>query len=215
VPQKWVLGLVGDVCAGKSTVARQLVELGALHFDADVCVHALYREPEVRQKVVAHFGMQVLGPDGQIDRKALGAQVFNDAQQLRVLTEEIVFPETGKRIAAALQDFWTPAETRSVFLLDAPTLFEAAREGLCQRILFVSAPFERRVLWAKTQRGWDVSELRRREARMMARERKLGKCSDVVDNAGSLDALQHQVKACWMRWQETSGQTGFGTDNEV
>ena len=81
-----VLGLVGDICAGKSAVARALARRGARIFDADAAVHALYREPDVVAAVVEQFGPGVLDAAGQVDRRALGARVFADPAALRWLT---------------------------------------------------------------------------------------------------------------------------------
>ena len=82
-----VIGLTGSIAAGKSTVAQILVDNGAVHCDADKLVHRLY-DPGTPgfEKVVAHFGEDVVGPDGYIDRKILGAKVFGKPAEMAALT---------------------------------------------------------------------------------------------------------------------------------
>lgn len=82
-----VIGLTGSIAAGKSTVAQILVENGAIHCDADKLVHRMY-DPGTPgfEKVVAHFGEEVVGADGYIDRKVLGTKVFGKPDQMAALT---------------------------------------------------------------------------------------------------------------------------------
>ena len=67
-----VIGLTGAIGTGKSNVLQTLVSLGADGFDADRVAHKLM-EPggPVHKTVVAAFGPDILGPDGQIDRPYL------------------------------------------------------------------------------------------------------------------------------------------------
>ena len=92
------VGLTGGVASGKSTVSAILVELGAVLIDADV----LAREVVARgtpglEAVVAEFGAELLTPDGDLDRAAMGALVFADADARKRL-EAIVHPLVFERI---------------------------------------------------------------------------------------------------------------------
>jgi dephospho-CoA kinase len=82
-----VIGLTGSIAAGKSTVGQLLEARGAVHCDADKLVHRLY-DPDTPgfDKVVAHFGPEVVGSDGFIDRKVLGSKVFGKPDEMRALT---------------------------------------------------------------------------------------------------------------------------------
>ena len=72
-----VIGLTGSIAAGKSTVGQILASRGAIHCDADKLVHGLYAPGTPGfDKVVGHFGQEVVGADGFVDRKVLGAKVF-------------------------------------------------------------------------------------------------------------------------------------------
>ena len=82
-----VIGLAGTIAAGKSTVGQLLVARGAIHCDADKLVHRLY-DPGTPgfDRVVEAFGMDVVGPDGYVDRKILGAKVFGKPAEMNKLT---------------------------------------------------------------------------------------------------------------------------------
>src|SRR5438105_15863381 len=88
-----IIGLTGNIACGKTAVGHMLLELGAERYiDADAVVHKLYeRGQPIAVKVAEVFGGAVLAPDGSVDRKALGAVVFQDAEAMRRL-EAIVHP---------------------------------------------------------------------------------------------------------------------------
>jgi dephospho-CoA kinase len=88
-----------------------------------------------------------------------------------------------------------------VLVLDAPTLFEAGRADWCDRILWVTAPAERRRSWA-TARGWPDGELDRRDAAMLPSETKRQRADYSVNNDGSLSDLDTAVDRVWHQMRE-------------
>jgi dephospho-CoA kinase len=187
---KPVVGLVGQVCAGKSTVADAFRRRNIPVYDADAHVAELYTQPDVIEAVRKMFGAGVIDAKGTVDRKALAKVVFADAAKLGALTRQIIFPRTGKAIAEAIEEF--KASDAPLLLLDAPTLFESGREGLCSRIVFVGAPLERRKAWA-ADRGWDSQELERRDARMMNEADKRKRADFIIENAGTPQDVDREV----------------------
>ena len=87
-----VIGLTGNIASGKSHARACLDELGVHTIDADACCHRAYNPGfGAYDLVIDAFGRGVVGPDGKIDRAALGQLVFNDAAALKTL-EEAVWP---------------------------------------------------------------------------------------------------------------------------
>jgi dephospho-CoA kinase len=192
---------VGPVCAGKSAVARRLEQLGAKVYEADALVRQLYDHPDVREEVRRLFGASVFDESGKVNRGAIASRIFGpeaDAELRRRLTEEIIFPRTGQLLRARLDAFRATARPDDILVLDAPTLFEAGRAEWCDRILWVTAPLERRRHWAR-ERGWPNGELERREAAMLPQETKRQRAHYVIDNTGSLPSLQGAVDQVWAR----------------
>src|SRR5438128_11915339 len=94
---KIVVGLVGGIGSGKSSVAAAFAERGARVVSGDRAGHEALRQQEIRQRVVERFGPGVLDAQGQIDRRRLGAIVFADAGERQAL-EAIVFPFIEQRL---------------------------------------------------------------------------------------------------------------------
>ena len=201
--RRLTVGLVGQVCAGKSAVSAAFKKRGAALYEADQVVHGLYEREDVKKEVRALLGDGVFDAQGRVDRKQVGAVVFADEGKFKALTEQIIFPRTGVVLEALLKDFRAgklPGAPR-VLLVDAPTLFEAGRAGRCDEVLFVGAPKVMRERWAKAQRGWAPEELARREARMLDEAAKRARCSAVLENDGSLEDLDRKAGDLWSRWQ--------------
>ena len=93
-----IIGLTGGIASGKSTAAKYLGEKGAAVIDADKLGHRAYEpDTDAFDKVVSSFGQEVVGADGQIDRKVLGSKVFGNPEALDRLTG-IIWPEIGRLV---------------------------------------------------------------------------------------------------------------------
>jgi dephospho-CoA kinase len=194
---KLIVGLIGQVCAGKSTVAAAFRSRGAQIYDADKAVHELYTRPEVIAEVRGLLGDEMLDGQGGIDRKALGRIVFSDPEKLKALTAQVVFPRAREVSQKAIEQFRTSAAL--VMVLDAPTLVEAGMLGLCDKVVFVSARSSRRLKWASA-RGWDSGELERRESCLLNEDERRGAATVVIHNEGTPDEVQDDVDQLLAEW---------------
>lgn len=190
----FVLGLTGDVCAGKSSVAKLLAGHGATIWDADRAVAEIYGTEEMKNFVRREFGTGVFDAQGAVNRRALGQAVFADSAKLKVLTEAI-FERTGPRIEAAVSAAQTAGA--KVLVLDAPTLFESGRAGLCDAVCYVSAPAEWKERKAVAERGWPQGEVALRESRLMDRQAKRAQCRFAIENGTTWEHLERQVSTLW------------------
>jgi dephospho-CoA kinase len=131
-----VIGLTGSIGMGKSTLAMQLQSLGAKVCSADAIVHQLMGKGG---KAVAAIGelFQGVVKDGAVDRKALGAIVFNDKEQLKRL-EQLLHPLV---VAAENTFVWQQRCLGArMAVLDIPLLFETGADQRCDVTMVVSAP---------------------------------------------------------------------------
>lgn len=191
---KPIIGIVGGIGSGKSKVASELAALGCAVLDADAIGHELLDEAEVRGQVRRRWGDGIFGsngPDGPVDRRALGEIVFASESELAAL-DEILHPLIRSRleegIAAALQE--TPA-----IVIDAAVLFEAGWDELCTVVVFVDAPEKLRYQRVASSRGWSGAKWRRREKSQISLDTKRGKCDYIVDNSSSVLCLRRQVSS--------------------
>jgi dephospho-CoA kinase len=193
-----VVGLVGEIGAGKSRVAERLAARGAFVLDADAVGHALLSQRPVRERVVARFGEGILdrsadageGPP-PIDRRALGAIVFADPAALRDL-EAILHPRMRRTFERAIAREVRRGRAGAV-VLDAAILLEKGWDDLCDRVVFVEAPRDERLARLEAQRGWTDEVLQARERVQWPPERKRARADAVVVNASGLDALAAEV----------------------
>ncbi len=192
-----VVGLLGGIACGKSLVARQFAERGAVILDADRSGHEVLCLPEVEAAARARWGDAIFGPDGHIERAKLASIVFAPgARGLAELAylESLTHPRIGER----LQQQVAAGEQagRQVAILDAPVMLKAGWQRYCQRLVFIDAPWEQRVLRAQ-QRGWSEAELKAREARQPSLDVKRSVCDTVIDNSGTIEATGAQVERLW------------------
>jgi len=193
-----VIGLVGRIGAGKSTVARAFAARGAEVIDADRLAHEVLADPGAVAEVVDRFGADVLAEDGRVRRPVLAERVFgptagHDAA-LRDL-EAIVHPRVRARVEARLADVRAaePADRPAVVVLDVPLLMQAGWDGFCDRLVVVSCVDDVRQRRLDA-RGWPADQRAARERAWSRGERPPApEKTVVVDASGSMAYTQSQV----------------------
>ena len=183
------VGLTGGVASGKSTVASMLAELGAVIIDADVLAREVVAKgtPGL-DSVVAEFGEELLGPDGELDRPAMGSLVFND-EAARKRLEAIVHPLVFERIVELEEQ----APPDAVVVHDIPLLAESGRAETFDAVIVVDAHAELQVERMKTDRGWTSADAQSRIAAQSRREDRLSIATHVIENTGTREDLRRRV----------------------
>jgi dephospho-CoA kinase len=202
------VGLTGGIGSGKSTVAARLVDRGAVLVDADRITRELQEAGQpVFAAIVEAFGSQVVAADGELDRAALAAIVFTDAEAKKRL-EGIVHPAVGLAIAERLGEL---ARTDEIVILDIPLLVESGRDDF-GGIIVVDVDPETAVARLVASRGFDEGDARARIANQASRDERLARADFVIDNSGSLDELEARIAECWEwilgRQAEVDGGSG-------
>lgn len=176
-----VLGLAGGIGAGKSEVARRLGTLGCFVIDSDAEAKAALDRPDVKDQLVAWWGIGILDADGRVSRARIAEIIFRDPDQ-RSRLEGLVHPIVRTRRAEAIAR--ARAAGARAAIIDAPLLFEAGVDAECDAVIWVEASDATRLDRVRTHRGWDHAELTRREAAQWPIERKRSKCRYVIENDG-------------------------------
>ena len=189
----YVIGVTGNIAAGKSTVDAMLAAKGAEVIDADGTTRDLQRRGEPAWKAILdRFGTDILAPDGELDRPKLGEIVFGNPDALRKL-ELIIHPlvrqEVRRRILAAAAG--------SVLVIDAIKLLESGMSTACHSLWAVLAPVDQQLARLQTQRAMPEAVARQRIGAQASPEEKANRADVVIDNAGGLDDLQRQVDSGW------------------
>lgn len=187
------VGLTGGIAAGKSAVARLLVERGAVLIDADAIAREVV-EPSTPglEAITAAFGPSVLDAEGALDRPALGALVFADAslrEELNSIVHPLVRAEANRRRAAAPQD--------AVVVQDIPLLVETGQVKDFDLVLVVAAPLEERLRRLVRDRSMTLADARARIAAQASDKERAAVADAVIKNFGTLEELRQSVNEIW------------------
>jgi len=191
-PEKYVIGLTGNIAVGKSAVLAILAELGAETIDADQIAHHVMRKGEAAYKEILNaFGAGILGADGEIARAALGAIVFADPDKLKLL-ESITHPAVRRRIDSMLR-----ASVADVVVIEAIKLLEGDLKNAVDAVWVVNARPAAQLARLRSERGLPEPVARQRIALQNSQAEKLRQADVVIENDGSLEATRRQVQRHW------------------
>jgi dephospho-CoA kinase len=188
----YVIGLTGNIACGKSLVLKTLRELGAETFDADLVAHEVMRHgTPAWRAIVERFGEGVVGEDGEINRRALGAIVFADPAALESL-DQIVHPAT----VAAIRDRVAKV-AGGVAVIDAIKLFEAGLNADCDEIWVVDCTREQQIERLMRRNNLTREAAIERIDAQPPQTEKRARADRIIDNSGAPDDTVAAVRALW------------------
>ena len=186
-----IIGLTGNIATGKSAVMRLAAERGALTIDADRVVHELLAgDAAIQEAVVGAFGPGVRRAGG-IDRAALGAIVFGDADRLRQL-EAILHPAVRAEIARRVQTADAP-----VIMIEAIKLLEGPLAVLCDQVWVTACARETQMARLRVCRGLSEADATARIDAQPPQADKIARADVVIRTDGLLRETEAQVATAW------------------
>jgi dephospho-CoA kinase len=192
-----IIGLVGGIASGKSTITKHFANLGAKIIDADKISHKALEDETVQKSIVHYFGSEVLY-DGKIDRKILGTKVFGSENQkhLRFL-EELIHPIVRQKVASRVESW----QNDYTIILDIPLLWKSPWQDRCDYIIFIDASFDTRLSRVKKHRKWTRQNLQDREKQQLsiAEKKKIAHFT-IVNETTEMD-VANQVQNIWEKIQ--------------
>lgn len=196
-----VLGITGGIGSGKTTAAGYLRSLGFACVDVDQIGRELTAEGSPLLEILD----REFGPDGKygrgiailrdssiegikiLDRKALASVVFSD-EKARARFNEIIHSRMLRIIREQIEELRKKENIRGI-LLDAPLMYEAGCDTMCDRVILVTAPVELRIERVMKRDGSTREDVVRRINSQMSDEEKARLADFVVDNSGDTDEL--------------------------
>jgi dephospho-CoA kinase len=189
--RKPIIGILGGVGSGKSTVAAEFAKLGCAVIDADEIAHELLDEPVVKNKVIASFGEVILDSRGKISRRRLARIVFADAGKLLELNE-IIHPLVLKQVRKLIKKAKGQKRVKAI-VLDMPLLVEVGWAKRCDKLIFVECKQRIRAERTKKMGIFDKNMLKIRENFQISLDNKKSIADNIIDNNSGFSALAGQV----------------------
>jgi dephospho-CoA kinase len=198
----FVVGITGGIGSGKSAVTSRLEQHGITVVDADVVAREVV-EPgtPVLSAIAEHFGENILQPNGALDRAALRKIVFETPAE-REWLESVTHPAIREAIAAQLT-----AATSPYVVLSSPLLLEAGQSAFAQHVVVVDVPEEVQLSRTCARDNNDEVLVRNIMAAQLPRAERCAGADEVIDNNGSLEALQQTVDALHQRLLALASET--------
>lgn len=192
-----IIGLTGNIACGKTSVGHMLLDLGAERYiDADAVVHRLYEDGQpIAMQVAQSFGPSVMAADGSVNRKALGAIVFQNADALRRL-ERIVHPAVG----VALREELMAVSASGIAIIDAVKLLEGGSGALSQSKWLILCSEEQQLARLMARNQLQEEEALARIHAQSPAEAKIPLVDEVIDNRASLEDTRRQVAEAFHRF---------------
>jgi dephospho-CoA kinase len=204
------VGLTGGIASGKSVVGEMFVYLGAELIEADRIAHELMQPGQaVYAEVVRKFGLEILDPDGTVNRARLAEAAFGRAgsktkSRIQELNR-IVHPAVLAR-----QEQWMDEvgarDPGAIAIVEAALILEAGAQKQFQRLIVVTCRDEQRVERFAARLKIDPEPARQEVTRRMAAqwpdEKKIAAADYVIDNSGSLDSTSEQVRIVYQKLKD-------------
>lgn len=193
-----IIGLTGGIASGKSTVSNMIKELKIPVIDADIIAREVVEVGEAAfQKIVDSFGSEILNETGSLDRKKLGAIVFNNKEK-RLILNKIVHPIIRERIHEKIEI--QKQSGSNTIVLDMPLLFENKLTYLVDKIIVIFVDPKIQIERLKIRDKFSDEEALARIGSQMDLKEKISLADEVIHNHGLLDDTKQQLMAILKKW---------------
>lgn len=193
-PNKFVIGLTGNIATGKSVVRKMLEHLGAYGIDADALSHrAMLKGAPGYQPVIDTFGKWLLSPEEQVDREKLGGLVFGNPEALAAL-EGIIHP-----LVQQATDLLVRRARPQVIVIEAIKLLEGQLHTHCDTIWVADADEQTQIERLMRKRGLSQQEARQRVKMQTAQAQKRAAADVIIHNNQSFEKTWQQVSQAWQQ----------------
>jgi len=188
-----IIGILGGIGSGKSSVIRHVKEFQLQIIDADKAGHDLLQDPDILKQLRETFPASVFDTTGQVIRSKLAGQVFGDSPDHKAALAQlqlIVHPGIRAEIKSQIQ---TVPSGIDAIILDAAILLESGWADECDHLVYIHTPESTRIQRVMSTRNWTVEELARRELAQLPADIKKQRANFIVDNSGTINEAAQQM----------------------
>ena len=202
-----LVGLTGGIASGKTAVARRLIALGAHVIDADDVYRELTQPKSALLTSLSEaFGREILREDGSLNRRALSAIAFSDADGRSTLNA-LTHPAIIGRMHELASEYNSMHPDVPVFL-DMALLIECGEQANVDEVWLVTAPEEKRIERMLLRDGCTAPQAKARIEAQLPESEKLRYADTVIENSGTLDELNEIVDASYRALMAKDGEEG-------
>lgn len=185
------VGVTGNFASGKGTVCEMFRVLGAQVIDTDIIARGIVEPGSVvLSEIASAFGKSFINLDGTLDRRALGAYVFQDQDRVNTLNS-ITHPAILRHTLEQSSD------PDTIYMINAPVLFESGFDRHMNRIIVVSADFSQSIDRGIKRDGLSAEEIQKRLSHQISLNEKIKHADYVIDNSKDIEFTQKQVCEIW------------------
>ncbi|MDT3275077.1 dephospho-CoA kinase [Shewanella sp. SP2S2-4] len=200
---KFVVGLTGGIGSGKTTVANLFAAEGITLVDADIIARDVVAQgSKGLEAIVSHFGIEMLTPEGELDRAKLRQRIFSHPEE-REWLNQLLHPMIRQEMLTQIEK-----ATSAYVIMVVPLLFENGLDRLVNRTLVVDISPELQINRTVKRDNVDASQVNNIISSQCSRSEKLARADDIIDNQGEISTLKREVQALHQRYLQLSG-----TDN--
>ncbi|MEQ3466151.1 dephospho-CoA kinase [Enterococcus cecorum] len=186
----FVLGITGGIATGKSSVVQHFINLGFPVVDADIIArHLLDQNEQAYNEVVKVFGSEILQENGEINRQALGALVFNHPDKLKQL-DELMAPFLQESILAAIKQ---ASQNQKLVIVDVPLMYEKGYDEWMDQVAVVYCTPNQQLKRLMQRNQLTEKEAKQRMDSQLPIEMKKLLAEVVFDNSNDLTQTIQQV----------------------
>ncbi|MBQ4798511.1 dephospho-CoA kinase [Pseudoalteromonas sp. MMG006] len=184
----WVLGLTGGIGCGKTAVSNMFEELAITVVDADIIAREVVAPNSTGlNAIIAHFGKNILLPNGTLNRAALRTKIFTNNADKEWLNA-LLHPLIRKKILADLNNATSP-----YVVLVAPLLFENNLDRYCNHTLLIDVPTSVQIERTAKRDNTTIEQVKSIIAAQMSREDKQQKADDILNNDRDLKLVHAEL----------------------
>ncbi|MGI2129198.1 dephospho-CoA kinase [Shewanella oncorhynchi] len=197
---KFIVGLTGGIGSGKTTVANLFAAEGITLVDADIVARDVVAQgSKGLEAIVSHFGIEMLTPEGELDRAKLRQRIFSHPEE-REWLNQLLHPMIRQEMLAQVEK-----ATSSYVIMVVPLLFENGLDRLVNRTLVVDISPELQISRTIKRDNVDASQVNNIINSQLSRSEKLARADDIIDNQGEISTLKREVLALHRRYLQLSG----------
>ena len=193
------VGLTGGIGSGKTQAANLFSNLGVPVIDTDVIAHQLTsKNSPTLQKIISLFGTEYLLPDNELNRSLLAQTVFENSDKRKSL-ETILHSEIKKSVEEEISNL----SDKPYIIVVVPLLFETSFKDLVDTTLVIDSSENEQISRTQKRDGKTAAQIQQIMQHQLPREQRLEYADKILVNSGTLEELNHAVKALHQQYLST------------